>query len=183
MSEAFVWPQLSSRSADLNPAEARQRAEAAGRADGFQQGLEEGRAAAAAELREIRERAAATLEDVEVQLREHREQQVDGLAGIVHALCCRVLGHELLSNVGVLEAVLAEAVSRLEAGAGEAEVFVNPEDHAAISGLYQGALPLHTDAGVPRYGISVRLPTQAVDFQPMTLVDELFEDVRNDGAR
>lgn len=178
MSETFVWPQLKARSADISPAAAFEKAQAEGRAEGYERGLAEGRAAAETELTELRQRLAASVEAADRQLLEFREQRLGSLATVVHAVCCRVLGHELRTNASLLETVLAQALSRLEADSGEAELFVHPDDHSAISSLYRGSLPVHADSSVPPCCLSLRLPTQAVDFQPATLVDELFEDVR-----
>ncbi|MEQ8861304.1 MAG: FliH/SctL family protein [Pseudomonadales bacterium] len=182
MSEAFVWPQLKHHGAGASLGDLRREAEAAGRAAGHEQGLAEGREAARAEVDEMRTRLGSALESLERQLDDYRIGQVDRLAAVAHALCARVVGHELRTSVDALESVLAEALGRLEADAGAAEVFVNPQDHAVLAGLHQGAMALHSDPSVPPCSVSVRLPTQASDFQPLTLLDELFEDIRNDLA-
>lgn len=182
MSEAFVWPELNRPSADTSPAEGRQQAEAAGHAAGFERGLADGRAAAEAELADLRDQLTAGLEGLERQLREFRDQRLDTLSELVHAVCRNVVGGELLTSSSLIEGVLAEAMARLDADSTEAEVFLNPEDHAVVVRAYQGALPLHADPDVARFVISVRLPTQTADFQPMALIDELFDDIRDDRA-
>lgn len=182
MSEAFVWPELKSRPA--NPVAAaeslRTRALEEGRAAGFEQGLSEGRQAAAAELDALRGELAAALGRLDRTLLEYRNRRLDALAVTVHALCRKVLGWELATSVEVLEEIVAEGLSRLEAEEGAADVYLHPDDHAVIVAGYHGNLMLHADPQVPRCGVSVRTSTQAADFDPAELIDELFEDVRHD---
>lgn len=182
MSEAFVWPELKTRPANpIAAAEAlRAQALAEGRAAGFEQGLAEGRAAAAHELESLRSELTASLTRLEQTLSGYRARRLNELAATVHALCRKVLGWELTTSVEVLEEVVAEALSRLEAEDGAAEVYLHPDDHAVIVAGYHGNLVLHADPQVPRCGVSVRMQTQAADFDPGEMIDELFDDVRHD---
>lgn len=183
MGEAFVWPDLGARPSVAEAPEAvRRQAEEAGHADGYARGLEEGRAAARAEVERLRGELTRALDDVEDRLRALSEQRADQLAELVRALCHKVLGWELTTSHELLEEIVAEGMSRLEAEAGEAEVYLNPEDHALIVAAYHGSLKLHPDPQVPPSGVSVRLPMQAADFHPGEVVDQLFETVRRDVA-
>jgi flagellar biosynthesis/type III secretory pathway protein FliH len=180
MSEAFVWPELKARPANPVAAAAALRSQAmeAGRVAGFEQGLVEGREAAAGEIESMRGELQAALERLEQTITDCRTRRLDELAATVHALCRKVLGWELTTSVEVLEEIVAEGLSRLEADDGAAEVYLHPEDHAVIVAGYHGNLVLHADPQVPRSGVSVRMQTQAADFDPGELIDELFEEVR-----
>lgn len=183
MSEAFVWPDLKARPESPVATEAvREQAEAEGREAGYARGLEEGRAAARAEVEALRQELSQALTGVEQQLAALAERRTEELAQLIHALCRKVLGWELTTSIEVLEEIVAEGMSRLEAEAGEADVYLHPDDHAVIVASYHGNLPLHADPQVPRCGVSVRLATQAADFHPADMIDELFEAVRRDLA-
>lgn len=183
MSEAFVWPELKARPVTPETLEAeRRQAVEEGRAAGYQQGLEEGRAAARAELDELSQRLEQSLSELEASVESYRLTQTGHLTGAVHALCRKVLGHELTTSAEALEGVLAAALARLDGAGGRAEVHLNPEDHAVIAPRYQGSLPLHADDRVARCSVSVRLPDRAADFQPLAVIDELFEELGNDLA-
>lgn len=183
VSEAFVWPDLKAAPERPESAEAlRQQAVAAGREEGYAQGLEEGRTAARAELDTLRQRLQESVTGFDAALAGMRSQRSDELARLVHSLCRKVLGWELTTNVELLEEVVAEGMSRLEAEAGEPDVYLNPDDHAVIVASYHGNLPLHADPQVPPCGVSVRLPAQAADFDPADMVGRLFAAVRDDLA-
>jgi flagellar assembly protein FliH len=183
MGEAFVWPDLGGRSiADEAPESVRRQAEEAGHAEGYARGLEEGRAAARAEVESLRGELTRSIEELESRLETLVDQRAEQLAELVRALCHKVLGWELTTSHELLEEIVAEGMSRLEAEAGEAEVYLNPEDHALIVAAYHGSLKLHPDPQVPRSGVSVRLPVQAADFHPGEIVDQLFETVGRDVA-
>lgn len=182
MSEAFVWPELTSRPS--NPRQAlealREQAAAEGRSAGLEQGRAEGRRAVEAELPRLRSQLKAALDTLDSSVHRYRSQQTDTLARVVHALCRQVLGTELRTSQDALEHILSECMGRLDGQAGEAEVHLHPDDHAALQPHYSGELTLIADPDVPACGLSVRLPGQAADFDPVALVDELFEDVRDD---
>jgi len=181
MSEAFVWPDLKARPENpIAPETMREQAAAEGREQGYAQGLEAGRAAARAEAEALRQELRGAMEQMEQQLASLAERRTEELAGLVHALCRKVLGWELTTSVEVLEEIVAEGMSRLEAEGGEADVYLHPDDHAVIVAGYHGNLPLHADPQVPRCGVSVRLATQAADFDPGGMIDELFEAARRD---
>jgi len=181
MSEAFVWPDLKARPETPIATETlREQAVAEGREQGYAQGLEEGRAAARAEVESLRQELHGAMDHLEQQLTALAERRTEELAGLVHALCRKVLGWELTTSVEVLEEIVAEGMSRLEAEGGEADVYLHPDDHAVIVASYHGNLLLHADPQVPRCGVSVRLATQAADFHPGDMIDELFEAVRRD---
>lgn len=182
MSEAFIWPELTSRPS--NPRQAlealREQAAAEGRRAGLEQGRAEGRQSVEAELPDLRRQLESALDALDGSIQRYRSQQTDTLARVVHALCRQVLGTELRTNQQALEHILNECMARLDGQAGEAEVHLHPDDHAALQPQYSGELTLIADPDVPACGLSVRLPGQAADFDPAALVDELFEDVRDD---
>lgn len=182
MSEAFVWPELTARPS--NPHQAlealREQAEAEGRSAGLEQGRAEGRRVVEAELPNLRRQLKAALDSLDATVQGYRSQQTDTLARVVHALCRQVLGAELRTSQQTLDHILGECMARLDGQAGEAEVHLHPDDHAALQAHYSGELTLIADPDVPACGLSVRLPGQAADFDPVALVDELFEDVRDD---
>lgn len=182
MSEAFVWPELASRPSNPRQAleELREQAAAEGRNAGLEQGRAEGRRVVEAELPNLRRQLKAALDSLDGSVQRYRTQQTDTLARVVHALCRQVLGTELRTNQQALEHILSECMARLDGQAGEAEVHLHPDDHAALQSQYSGELILIADTEVPACGLSVRLPGQAADFDPVALVDELFEDVRDD---
>lgn len=176
MSEAFVWRDLRSR--PLDPQREllalREAAVAEGRRSGHAEGLEEGRAAARAELDTMRVSLRDALREVDARVTRFSELQAADLAELLHGLCRRILGAELRTNGAAFEALLGEALGRLDGDAAQIEAFLNPEDHAVIAAAYQGPVVLHADAGVAPACVSVRLPGRAADFQPMKLLDELF---------
>lgn len=182
MSEAFVWPELASR--PRNPQQAlealRAQAVAEGRSAGLEQGRAEGRRVVEAELPALRGQLESALKSLEASVQQYRSQQVDTLARVVHAVCRQLLGTELRTSEQALEHILGECMARLDGQAGEAEVHLHPDDHAALQAGYAGELTLIADPDVPACGLSVRLPGQAADFDPVALVDELFEDARDD---
>lgn len=182
MSEAFVWPELRARPANAEQALAalREQAVAEGRSAGLEQGRAEGRRLVEAELPALRQQLQSAIAQVEESVAAFRDRQSATLAAAVHAVCCRLLGVELRSNRQAVEHVLEECLARLDSQGGEAEVHLHPDDHAAIQGAYEGTLTLIADPDVPVCGISLRLPTQAADFDPMALIDELFEDARDE---
>lgn len=182
MSEAFVWPNLEER-ARLGAealAALRESAQQEGRAAGYAEGLEAGRAAAQAELDRMRVQLRDALNAVDGDVTRFAELQATQLAALLHGLCRRVLGYELTTSLEAFENILSQALARLDGDAGAAEAYLNPDDHAVIAPAYHGAVVLHADAQVPPASISLRLPTQAADFQPLALIDELFEDIRNE---
>lgn len=182
MSEAFIWPELRNRSRDPGQLlhTLREQAAEEGRRCGRAEGLEAGRAAARAEVEAMRAQLTAALTALDTQVTRFAEQQADVLADLLHGLCGKVLGYELRTNRDALQRILDEALARLDGAAGSAEVHLHPEDHAVVAPGYQGRIAMHADPGVAPGSVSVRLPTQAADFQPLLLIDELFDEVRDD---
>lgn len=182
MAEAYVWPELKPRNDEPQPApeSVREQAREEGHRQGFEEGLAEGRQAAEAEVVGMRQQLQQGLARLEAELERREAEQLQALAATAHALCRKVLGVEITTQPEIFEQVLNEGLSRLDAGAEGAEVHLNPDDLAAFLPDYHGALPLHADAQVPRCGMSIRARDRAVDFDPLTMIDELFDAVRHD---
>lgn len=182
MSEAFVWPELRARPANAEQALAalRERAVAEGRSAGLEQGRAEGRRLVEAELPALHQQLQKAIAQVDESVKTFRDRQSAMLAEAVHAVCCRLLGVELRSNPQAVEHVLEECLARLDGQGSAAEVHLHPDDHAAIQSAYEGTLTLIADPEVPACGMSVRLPAQAADFDPVAMIDELFEDARDE---
>lgn len=184
MSEAFVWPVIGNgRGApERPPAEVEAEASARGHAEGFERGLEEGRQAAEMEIAALRERLQEGLQSLDAAVHELRQRELDDLAALAHALCRRVVGVELSTSPETFEHVLSEGLARLDAGAEGAEVHLNPDDYARLHPGYHGTIPMHPDPRVAACGLSVRVASRTADFDPIALVDALFEEVRRDLA-
>jgi flagellar biosynthesis/type III secretory pathway protein FliH len=177
VNQAFQWPEL--RTAAAEPAPPREALEAeardAGHAAGYQQGLEEGRAAAAAELDVMRRQLQASVEALEQQSRRSRQEELETLAQLAHALCRKVVSSELRTTPELFESLLNEALARLDAGAEGAELYLNPDDHAWFQSVYHGAIPMHPAESVPPCGLDVRTARRAVVFDPLAVIDQVFE--------
>ncbi len=180
MSDAFVWPVIGGGRAEPERPLAVVEAEASarGHAEGFERGLEEGRRAAEAEVAAMRERLQEGLQSLDAALQQLRQRELADLAAVAHALCRRVVGVELSTSPDTFEHVLNEGLARLDAGAEGAEVHLNPDDYARLQPGYHGAIPMHPDPQVSACGLSVRVASRAADFDPVALVDSLFEEVR-----
>lgn len=184
MSETFVWPDLAARARHGAEAltELRERAAVEGRAEGYAEGLDAGRAAARAELEEMRVRLRDGLNAVDAALTRFADLQADQLARLLRGLCQRLIGHELRTSPEAFEAILGQALARLDGDGAAAEAYLHPDDHAVIAPAYHGAVALYADPQVPVASLSLRLPSQAADFQPLAIIDELFDTVV-DGVR
>jgi flagellar biosynthesis/type III secretory pathway protein FliH len=182
LSEAFIWPELRARPANVEQglAALREQALAEGRSAGLEQGRAEGRRLVEAELPALRQQLQNAIAQLEESVESFRDRQSATLTAAVQAVCCRLLGVELRSNPQAVEHVLEECLARLDSQGGAAEVHLHPDDHAAIQSAYEGTLTLIADPEIPACGMSVRLPTQAADFDPVALIEELFEDARDE---
>ncbi len=177
MSETFVWPDLAERARPgaRALAELRESAAAQGRAQGHAEGLEAGRAAARAEVEEMRVHLRDGLNAVDQAVIRFADLQADRLAVLLRGLCHKLIGHELRTSPDAFEAILGQALARLDGEGTLAEACLHPDDYAVIAPAYHGAVTLHPDPQVAPASVSLRLPEQAADYQPLAIIDELFD--------
>jgi len=145
---------------------------------GFEAGRAAGLAAAADEVRALKDRLATsirTLEQTRIRVDAAQQQR---LVELTRAICSKVLGLELTTEPRVFEACVRRGVEQLDVTSEAVRVHVNPNDAHAL----HAALPdlaIEADATIAEGGCSVRTDERSVDFDPHGLLDELFTELRN----
>lgn len=178
---AYAWPRFGA-GADPEAAAARTREEAAA------QGYAEGLARAEAERKNQREALASALAELPHQLERLGDEQVRAVAELAFAVARKLLRAELRTNPAVLEALVHEALTALEAGIEDARVLVCPDDHQplveALARLGDEAPSVSPkpDPSVPPGGVSVSLGVRSVEFDPLGRLESFAEQETSDGT-
>lgn len=144
--------------------------------NGFDAGKAAGLAAAADEIRALKERLGTsirTLEQTRIRIDTRQQQQ---LVELTRAICGKVLDIELSSDLRVFEAFVQAGIEHLDATAETVRVHVNPKDVEWLNAAFPG-IATETDESVAEGGCSVRTEQRSVDFDPYGLLDELFAEL------
>jgi flagellar biosynthesis/type III secretory pathway protein FliH len=146
--------------------------------NGYETGRAAGLAAAADEIRALKDRLAASIRALEQTRIKVDGQQQQRLIELAHAICRKVLDLELTTELRVFEAFVRGGIEHLDASAATVRVHVNPKDaewlHAQLNGI-----AIEADEGVPEGGCSVRTEERSVDYDPHGLLDELYAELRH----
>jgi flagellar biosynthesis/type III secretory pathway protein FliH len=143
---------------------------------GYEAGHVAGLAAAANEVRALKERLGASIRTMEqTKIKVDAEQQ-QRLANLAYAICNKVLDHELSTSLGVFESFVRAGLQHLDATAPSVRVHVNPADISWLNAQVDGVV-VEADEAVPEGGVSVRTDTRSVDFDPHALLDERFSEL------
>ncbi len=175
----FAWPEFGSAvrvPTAMRPPRAAQAAKAEYE-DGYAAGHAAGLAAAADELRALRERFAASIRAMEQARIKVDAQQQQRLVDLAHAICSKVLDLELTTTLDVFETFVRAGLEHLDAAAPNVRVHVNPADLAWLNAQLDGIV-VEADPSVPEGGVSVRTDERSVDFDPHGLLDERFAELR-----
>lgn len=176
----FAWPEFGS--AVRLPAAMRHPGAAQAAQVEFETGYETGHAAglaaAADEVRALKDRLAASIRALEQVRIKVDTQQQQRLIDLAHAICCKVLDRELTTTLDMFEAYVRTGLAHLDATAPNARVHVNPNDSAWLHAELDGIV-IEPDEAVAEGGVSVRTDERSVDFDPYGLLDERFSDIRN----
>jgi flagellar biosynthesis/type III secretory pathway protein FliH len=168
---------------------------------GYDAGRAAGLAAAADEIRALKERLAASIRALEQTRVTIDAEQQRRLTELAHAVCSKVLDIELTTQRRVFDAFVRAGIEHLDATAATVRVRVNPVDrHLFDSPLDNGTarqgeidspdenlphgatLPLvgivvEADAAVPEGGCSIRTDERRVDYDPYGLLDQIFAEL------
>jgi flagellar biosynthesis/type III secretory pathway protein FliH len=144
--------------------------------NGYEAGKAAGLAAAAEEIRALKERLGAsirTLEQTRIRVDAQQQQQ---LVELTHAICGKVLGIELSTDLHVFETFVRGGIEHLEASSETVRVHVNPNDGQWLEAKFPGIV-IEADESVAEGGCSVRTEQRSVDFDPYGLLDDLFAEL------
>ncbi len=176
----FAWPEFGS-AVRLPAAMRRPGAAQAAQVEfenGYETGHASGLAAAADEVRALKDRLAASIRTLEQSRIKVDTQQQQRLIDLAHAICSKVLDRELTTTLDVFEAFVRAGLDHLDATAPNVRVHVNPNDsawlHAQMDGIF-----IEADDAVAEGGVSIRTDERSVDFDPYGLLDERFSEIRN----
>ncbi len=176
----FAWPEFGS-AVRLPVAMRRPGAAQAAQVEfenGFETGHVAGLAAAADEVRTLKDRLAASIRALEQSRIKVDAQQQQRLVEVTHAICSKVLDRELTTTLDVFEAYVRAGLEHLDATAPNVRVHVNPNDSVWLHAQLDGIL-IEADEAVAEGGVSVRTDERSVDFDPYGLLDERFAGFRN----
>ena len=139
-----------------------ERARAEGYAAGHAEGLAAGRAKAEATANEL----AALLQSMATPFRQQESGLLRELSELVVRVATAVVGRELETSSGAVDAVLAEALELLEAVEGP------------VDNLPKLAVTLHTDAALLRGGCRVATAESYVDASTERRLDDVVRALR-----
>ncbi|WP_035526278.1 FliH/SctL family protein [Haliea salexigens] len=156
-----------------------ERARAEGYAAGHAEGLAAGRAKAEATANEL----AALLQSMATPFRQQESGLLRELSELVVRVATAVVGRELETSSGTVDAVLAEALELLEAVEGPVDVHLHPADAALVrewlaDNLPKLAVTLHTDAALLRGGCRVATAESYVDASTERRLDDVVRALR-----
>ncbi len=175
----FAWPEFGS-AVRLPAVMRRPGAAQAAKAEyegGFEAGHAAGIAAAGNEVRALRERLAASIRTIEqTRIKVDAEQQ-QRLVDLAHAICSKVLDHELTTTLDIFESFVRTGLEHLDAAAPDVRVHVNPADAEWLNAEFDGIV-IEADETVAEGGVSIRTEERSVDFDPHALLDERFAELR-----
>jgi flagellar assembly protein FliH len=176
----FAWPEFGD-AVRLPAAMRKPGAAQAAKAEyegGYEAGHAAGLAAAASDVRALKERLGASIRTMEqTKIKVDAEQQ-QRLVNLAYAICSNVLDHELTTSLGVFESFVQAGLQHLDAAAPSVRVHVNPADMSWLNAQLDGVV-IEADEAVPQGGVSVRTDTRSVDFDPHALLDERFSELRH----
>jgi flagellar biosynthesis/type III secretory pathway protein FliH len=174
----FVWPEFGG-AVRVPVAMRKPGAAQAAKAEyegGYEAGHAAGLAAAANDVRALKERLAASIRMMEqTKIKVDAEQQ-QRLVSLAYAICSKVIDHELTTSLGVFESFVQAGLQHLDAAAPGVRVHVNPADVSWLNAQLDGVV-IEADEAVPEGGVSVRTDTRSVDFDPHALLDERFSEL------
>ncbi len=173
----FAWPSFGA-AAQLPAAMRRPGAARAAQEEfeaGYDAGHQAGLAAAADEVRALKERLASSIRSLEQTRVRIDAEQRERLIEVAHAVCRKVLDVELATDRRVLETFVGAAIEHLEASAADVRVHVNPADIIASRESLAGVV-VEADPGVPEGGCSVRTESRSVDFDPYGVLEQIFAE-------
>lgn len=176
----FAWPEFGS-AVRLPAAMRRPGAAQAAQVEfetGYETGHAAGLAAAADEVRALKDRLAASIRTLEQARIKVDAQQQQRLVDLAHAICSKVLDRELTTTLDVFEAFVRAGLEHLDAAAPNVRVHVNPNDSAWLRAQLDG-IAVEADETVAEGGVSVRTDERSVDFDPYGLLDERFSAIRH----
>jgi flagellar biosynthesis/type III secretory pathway protein FliH len=177
---AFAWPAFGG-AVRLPAAMRRPGAAQAAQAEfetGYDAGHTAGLAAAADEVRALKERLAASIRAMDQTRIKVDAQQQQRLVDMAHAICSKVLDLELTTTLNAFEAFVRAGLEHLDAAAPAVRVHVNPADVAWLNAQLDGIV-VEADEAVAEGGVSIRTDERSVDFDPYALLDERFAEFRH----
>lgn len=144
--------------------------------NGYEAGKAAGIAAAADEIRALKDRLGTsirTLEQTRIRIEALQQRQ---LVELTHAICGKVLDIELSTDLRVFESFVRTGIEHLDAASETVRVHVNPKDLEWLNAAFPDIV-IEADESVAQGGCSVRTEARSVDFDPHGLLDELFAEV------
>jgi flagellar biosynthesis/type III secretory pathway protein FliH len=174
----FAWPEFGG-AARVPAAMRKPGAAQAAKAEyegGYQAGHAAGVAAAANDVRALKERLGVSIRAMEQTKITLDAEQQQRLANLAYAICSKVLDHELKTSLDVFESFVRAGLQHLDATAPSVSVHVNPADVSWLNAPLDGVV-VEADEAVPEGGVSVRTDTRSVDFDPHALLDERFSEL------
>jgi flagellar biosynthesis/type III secretory pathway protein FliH len=162
---------------------------------GYDAGRAAGLAAAADEIRALKERLAASVRAIEQTRVKIDAEQQRRLTELAHAVCTKVLDIELTTQRHVFEAFVRAGIEHLDATAATVSVHVNPTDKHFLEAALDGASPplngtpaigaslpldrivVEADPMVPEGGCSIRTDERRVDYDPYGVLDQIFAEL------
>jgi flagellar biosynthesis/type III secretory pathway protein FliH len=175
----FAWPEFGS-AVRLPAAMRRPGAAQVAKAEyegGYEAGHAAGLVAAANEVRALKERLAASIRTIEQTRIKVEAEQQQRLVDLAHAICSKVLDHELTTTLDVFESFVRAGLEHLDAAAPGVRVHVNPADVEWLNAEFDGIV-IEADETVAEGGVSIRAEERSVDFDPHALLDERFAELR-----
>jgi len=144
---------------------------------GFDAGRAAGLAAAAEEIRVLKDRLVAGVRALEqTRLKLDAEQQ-SRLSELAHAVCSKVLDIELTTQRHIFDAFVRAGIERLDASAATVRVHVNPADRPLFEPPLDGVV-VEADQTVPEGGCSIRTDERRVDYDPYGALDQIFAEMQ-----
>jgi len=143
---------------------------------GYDAGRTAGLAAAADEIKALKERLAASIRAVEQTRVKIDAEQRTRLTELAHAVCSKVLDVELTTDRRVFDAFVRAGIEHLDATAATVRVHVNPIDQRLFEPPLEGVV-VEADPAVPEGGCSIRTDERRVDYDPYGLLDEIFAEL------
>ena len=174
----FAWPEFGG-AVKVPPAMRRPGAAQAAQKEyegGYDAGRAAGLAAAAAEIKTLKERLAASIRAVDQTHVKIDAEQQDRLTELARAVCSKVLDIELTTDRRVFDAFVRAGIEHLDATAATVRVHVNPIDQRWFEPPLDRVV-VEADPAVPEGGCSIRTDERRVDYDPYGLLDQIFAEL------
>jgi len=143
---------------------------------GYDAGRAAGLAAAAQEIKALKERLAASVRAVEQTRVKIDAEQQRRLTELARAVCSKVLDIELTTDRRIFDAFVHAGIAHLDATAATVRVHVNPVDLRLFEPPLDGVV-VEADPAVPEGGCSIRTDERRVDYDPYGLLDQIFAEM------